>query len=513
MALFGKIRNALSIPGDSLASPSGWMSRLLSLRETASGIVINEANALTVSDVSKCNRVIGETIAMLPWKIYRNDGDSRKEARRHPLYFLIHDEPNPHMTSFTFREYMSSCLVLRGRFFAYIERNSNGSPVALWPIRPDLCRFEVKDGVMWFFARTTQGVEVKFWDDEILYIPGLTRDGYSTYSPIELHRESLGLSKATELFGAKFFGNGSHAGGFLQHPKNLSKEAQARLKTSFEEKHKGVENASALAVLEEGMTFVSNTVPPEQAQFLQTRTFQRSDIAGIFRVPPHKIGDLSRSTNNNIEHQDLEFLRDCIAPWLERIEQACNRRLLTPAEKKLGYYIEFEIKGMMRGDTAARTAFYQAMFATGAYSSNMILRSENEEPVEGGDEHFVPMNVVPLSQAAKPYQDNAALDPTGDPLQRVRVVNQRFFRDAVGRVVNRKAADRMRYAETAFLQPILGLIECLFGCISEPLREFAEAQAAQTASASGLWLAENADAIAASELERCISKALLRGAK
>jgi len=487
MGIFQGIRNALSIAGDSLASPSGWLSRLAAMSETSSGIAINEANALTVSDFYKCDRVLRETVAMLPWKVYQTQTRGRKEAKKHPLYFLLHDEPNDHMTSFTYREMMMSNLNIWGRHYSYIERNKAGVIVALWPIRPDLCRMQVIDGVVWFWARTQSGPEMKFWDDEILYIPGLTRDGYFAYSPVMLQREALGLTKAMEMFGAKFFGNGSHSGGFLEHPGQISKEAATRLKEQFEERHSGIENAHRLAVLEEGMKFTTNTVPPETAQFLQSREFQRGEIAGLMRVPPHKIGDLSRSTNNNIEHQDLEFLRDSIAPWLERIEQSCNRSLLLPSEKGK-FYIEFEIKGMMRGDTAARTEFYKAMFATAAYSPNMILESENDEPFDGGDEHFVPLNMVPVSKIDQMYQDNGELDPAGEPLQSIRRTNLRFFRDVTGRVVNRKPAERQKYAETAFLQPILGVIDCMLGSVSKPMQLFAEAHAASIAALGYPWL-------------------------
>jgi HK97 family phage portal protein len=512
MGIFKSIRNALSIEGDSLSSPSGWLTRLLALSETSSGIAINEANALTVSDFYKCDRVLRETVAMLPWKVYETQTRGRKEAKNHPLYFLLHDEPNDHMTSFTYREMMMSNLNIWGRHFSYIERNKGGRIVALWPIRPDFCRLQVIDGVVWFWARTQSGPEVKFWDDEILYIPGLTRDGYHAYSPVLLQREALGLTKAMEIFGAKFFGNGSHSGGFLEHPGNISKEAATRLKEQFEEKHSGLENAHRLAVLEEGMKFTTNTIPPEVAQFLQSREFQRGEIAGLMRVPPHKIGDLSRSTNNNIEHQDLEFYSDSICPWLERIEQACNRRLLLPGEKGR-VFIEFEIDGMMRGDTAAQTAHYQGMFNIGVYSENDIRLKKNLPPIDGGDRYYVPMNMVPIDKIDTVFTDSGDVSPDSEPLQRVRTTNLRFFRDVTGRVVNRKASERQKYAETAFLQPVLGVIECMVGVVSKPMQLFAEAHAASIAAVSSEWDAEKADEIAAFEVDRCIKEVIARGAK
>lgn len=513
MGIFTGIRNAISLPGDSLSSPSGWLTRLLALSATSSGIAINEYNALTVSDVYKCDRVIRETVAMLPWKVYKAKTRGREEAKKHPLYFLLHDEPNAHMTSFTYREMIVSNLNLWGRHFSYIERGKGGQIVALWPLRPDLCRFEVRDGVMWFYARPMNGPELKYWDDEILYIPGLTRDGYHAYSPIALHRETLGLSKATETFGAKFFGNGAHAGGFLEHPGVISKEAATRLKEQFEERHSGLENAHRLAVLEEGMTFKTNVIPPEVAQFLQTRQFQRAEVAGLMRVPPHKIGDLSRATFSNIEQQDLEFLRDCIAPWLERIEQACNRGLLLPAEKGR-FYVEFEIKGMLRGDSAARSAWYQARFATASMSPNDIRDSENEEPIEGGDVYFAPMNMVPVDKLLTLHDETGDTDTEGAPLQRLLRQNARFFRDAIGRVLHRKPADRQKYAQAAFLQPVLNLIECISGQVSKSMEFFAQSEAASMAERCVGWGEEMLDdAMVRGEVQRCMNAILERGAK
>jgi HK97 family phage portal protein len=479
---------------------------------TAAGVQISEHNALTVSDVYKCCRVITEAIAMLPCEVYMTNAQGKTKAVDHPLYHLLQCEPNDHMTAFTYLEVMLLNLLLWGRHASYIERGKFGQPVALWPIRPDLFRFEVRDGQMWFYVTTQGGVQTKFWEDEILYIPGLTRDGYFPYSPIALHRETLGLSKATEMYGASFFGNGSHSGGFLSTEGNLSPEAAKRLKDSWEEKNSGMEAAHRVVVLEEGLKFTANTIPPEDAQFLQTRKFQRSEIAGIFRVPPHKIGDLDRSTNNNIEHQDMEFYRDTVAPWATRIEQGMNRRLLMPGEKGK-VFIKFDITGMMRGDTAARMAFYLGMFQTGSFGPNDILAAEGFPKVEGGDQRFVPMNMVPLDKAAQLADANAssskeAVDATK---QRIRQANTRFFRDVAGRVVNRESSKRQKYAETAFLQPVLGLIECVLGSISESMRAFAASYSAAIALQTPAWEAEKLDEIVAAEVERCINAVLERG--
>lgn len=514
MAIFGNIRNAISVAGDSLSQPTGWLQRLLALSQTSSGIAIHEGNALTVGDVYKCYNVIAQTIAMLPWKVFRHlEPRGRNDARNHPLYFLLHDEPNERMTSFTFRMAMMLHLLIWGRHASYIERDAAGKVVALWPLRPDLFYWQIRDGKMWFYVSTMDGIPEQFWEDEILYIPGVTRDGYNSYSPVALHRETLGLSKALEVFGASFFGNGSNNGGFLKHPGQLSPEASKRLKESFEEKHRGLENAHRISILEEGMDFVPRTIAPEQAQYILTRQFQRSDLAGLWRVPPHKIGDLSRSTNNNIEQQDIEFLRDCIAPWLECIEQGCNRSLLLPREKGR-FFVEFDVNGMMRGDTAARTQHCKEMFMIGAYSDNDVREYMGLNPIEGGDRYFVPLNMVPLDS----FDDavNAGeLGQDGQPLAsigRVRQVHERFFRDAAGRILQRKPGARRGYTESALISPVLSLIEGVFGQISDQNREFAAGFVAEIAADSEQWAAENADQIAAYLLDHSIRTILRRSA-
>jgi HK97 family phage portal protein len=522
MGIFGNIRNAINVGGDSIAQPTGWLQRLLAMTQTSSGIVIHEANALTVGDVYKCVNVIAQTIAMQPWKIFRYlEPTGRNEARRHSLYFLLHDEPNSRMTSFTYRMTMVYHLLIWGRHASYIERDGSGKIVALWPLRPDLFYWEIRNGKMWFWVSTMDGIPQQFWEDEILYIPGLTRDGYNAYSPIALHRETIGLSKALEVFGAKLFGNGSMPGGFLKHPSNLSKEAAQRLKESFEERHRGLDTSHRLAVLEEGLDYVPNPLDPEKAQAILTRQFQRSDLAGLWRVPPHKIGDLSRSTNNNIEHQDLEFLRDCIAPWLTCIEQSCNRSLLLPREKGK-FFIEFDINGMMRGDTVARMAYCNGMFQTGAFSPNDILEYNGLNPVEGGDRRFIPLNMVPLDQAGDTDNDDDLNDDGQESvpsvaarakaIEKAKDVNLRFFRDAMGRVLHRKSPERAKYAETAFLQPVLNVIQCLSGEISPELEAFGALYAAKIGEHSAAWQAESAEIRASNELDLCIHAVLDRSA-
>jgi HK97 family phage portal protein len=527
---------AVSVAGVQPSNPPDWMLRMFGGFGSSSGVVINEANAMTVADVYKCVTVIRETVAMLPWEL-RLSQDPRGSiaAKRHPLYFVLHDEPNDIMTSFSYREAMVSHLLLWGRHATYIERNpATGKIVALWPLRPDRIRYKIINGQRWWWVCSDLGQEAQFFDDEILYMPAFTQNGYDGISPIRLHCESLGLAKATEIYGATVFGNGSVPPGYLSHPGSLKKEAATRLTEAWEKLHKGLANANRIAVLEEGVTYKTLSMPNDEAQFLETRKFQRTEIAGIFRVPLHKIGDLENATFSNIENQDQQFYNDAVTPWLVRIEQACNRGLLLPSEKKK-YFTKFNMKGAMRGDTAARTAFYTAMFDRGVLSADDILETEDEDLIGGplGNRRYIAMNMVPTDlvddiltpepapapaqqddpedPAAKPAADPPPPNSKPDPANATRRACIRFFRDAAGRVLNRKPAERKKYAEMAFIQPVLAVFECILGKISPESQQFADKYCTELAADAATWNPDEADAIASQQLEAAITEAKKRG--
>lgn len=523
MGLVQRFMAAVSVAGVQPSDPPDWMVRMFNGFGSSAGVTITESNALTVADVYKCVTVIRETVAMLPWELRRNlDPRGSQAARGHNLYSILHDEPNDMMTSFTFKEAMLSHLLLWGRHASYIERNpTTGKIVALWPLRPDRVRYKIENGQRWWYVASDRGQEAQFWDDEILWIPAFTTDGYNSVSPIRLHCEALGLAKATEVYGARVFGNGSLPPGYLKHPTSLKKEAAARLKESWEQLHRGIDKAWRIAVLEEGVEFQTLNMPNDEAQFLETRKFQRTEIAGIFRVPLHKIGDLEKATFSNIENQDQQFYNDAVTPWLVRIEQSCNRCLLLPTEKKK-YFNKFNMKGALRGDTQARTEFYKALFDRGVFSADDILDTEDEDLIGGvlGNRRYVAMNMVPtdlVDQVLTP--PDPAPDPGADPqppkkpdpMNVVRLACGRFFRDAAGRVSKRKPVDRQKYAETAFLHPVLAVIECILGNISAESEQFAASFSSQIAKSTYLWQPEKAQSNAAAELENTIAAVLKRG--
>jgi HK97 family phage portal protein len=531
MGFVDRFMAAVSVAGVQPSNPPDWMLRMFGGPGSSAGVSITEHNALTVADVYKCVTVIREAGAMMPWELrQRIDPRGSKAARQHTLYPILHDQPNDMMTSFSYREAQFTHLLLWGRHATYIERNpATGRIVNLWPIRPDRFRYQIKEGTRWWYVTSDAGVETQFFDDEIWYIPAYTSNGYDGISPIRLHCEALGLAKATEVYGAKFFGNNSLPSGYLSHPASIKKETAERLKKAWEAVHQGLNNAHRIAVLEEGLKFEALTIPNDEAQFLETRKFQRTEIAGFYRVPPHKIGDLEDATFSNIENLNLQFYNDAVAPWVIRIEQSADSCLLLPSEKKK-FFTRFNMKAFMRGDTAARTEFYKSMFDRGVYSADDILDTEDEDLIGGqlGSRRYIAMNMVPTDlvddvlapapapqpppkPGADPQQPPPADPAKPDPANAVRKACLRFFRDATGRVVNRKPAERKSYAETAFLQPVLAVIECILGQISPELEQFAANFCAEISRDTASWSADQAETIAAAQLENTMSAVLKRG--
>jgi HK97 family phage portal protein len=317
------------------------------------------------------------------------------------------------MTSFVFRETLMSHLLLWGNAYAQILRNGRGQPIALYPLLPN--KMEVSRAangeLIYTYRRDSEESRINpnsgtvtLRRDEILHIPGLGFDGLIGYSPIAMAKNAIGMSLATEEYGASFFANGANPGGVLEHP-GVIKDIQ-RVKDSWNSAYQGSGNAHRIAVLEEGMKFQAIGIPPEQAQFLETRKFQINEIARIFRIPPHMVGDLEKSSFSNIEQQSLEFVKYTLDPWVVRWEQSLQQSLLLPSEKN-SIFIKFNVDGLLRGDYQSRMNGYAVGRQNGWLSANDIreLEDMNRIPAEeGGDLYLVNGNMLPLSQAGNFYQ-------------------------------------------------------------------------------------------------------------
>ena len=374
---------------------------------STSGKTVTERSAMQMTAVYSCVRILAEAIAGLPLHVYRYNSDGGKEkAIDHSLYLILHDEPNPEMSSFVFRETLMTHLLLWGNAYAQIIRNSKGEVVALYPLMPNKMSVDRdENGQLYYqYLRSIDEVGGKsetviLKPTDVLHIPGLGFDGLVGYSPIAMAKNAIGLAIATEEYGAKFFANGAAHSGVLEHPGTI-KDPQ-RVREAWQSQFGGSQNSGKIAVLEEGMKYTPISISPEQAQFLETRKFQINEIARIFRVPPHMVGDLEKSSFSNIEQQSLEFVKYTLDPWVIRWEQSIMRTLLTPEEKK-SYFVKFNLEGLLRGDYQSRMNGYATARQNGWMSANDIRELENLDriPAEaGGDLYLINGNMLPLQQA------------------------------------------------------------------------------------------------------------------
>ena len=389
---------------------------------TTSGKAVTERSAMQMTAVYSCVRILAEAIAGLPLHLYRYGEDGSKEkALDHPLYALLHDEPNPEMTSFVFRETLMTHLLLWGNAYAQIIRNGKGEVVALYPLMPNRMTVDRDEHGQLYYeyqtsqddAHTMKGAVVRLSPRDVLHVPGLGFDGLVGYSPIAMAKNAIGLAIATEEYGSKFFANGATPGGILEHP-GVVKDPE-RVRESWNSAFGGSANANKVAVLEEGMKYTPISISPNEAQFLETRKFQIDEIARIFRVPPHMIGDLEKSSFSNIEQQSLEFVKYTLDPWVCRWEQSMQRALLKPDEKTL-YFLKFNVDGLLRGDYQSRMNGYAVGRQNGWMSANDIRELENLDRIakeDGGDLYLVNGNMVPLVSAGAAYA--ATTEETEEP--------------------------------------------------------------------------------------------------
>lgn len=382
---------------------------------STSGKNVNERSAMQMTAVYACVRILSEAVAGLPLHLYRYNSEGGKEkAMDHPLYGLLHDEPNPEMTSFVFRETLMTHLLLWGNAYAQIIRNGKGEILALYPLMPNKMQVDRNEKGQLFYTYSRSRDEANAKDnstvvlkpDDVLHIPGLGFDGLVGYSPIAMAKNAIGMAIACEEFGAKFFANGASPSGVLEHP-GILKDPE-RVRTSWNTAYGGSSNAHKVAVLEEGMKYTPISISPNEAQFLETRKFQINEIARIFRVPPHMVGDLEKSSFSNIEQQSLEFVKYTLDPWVIRWEQSLSRALFSKEEKK-NLFFKFNVEGLLRGDYQSRMTGYATARQNGWMSANDIRELENLDRIpseDGGDLYLVNGNMLSLDKAGAAYQNN-----------------------------------------------------------------------------------------------------------
>lgn len=403
--------------------------------ETPSGVDVTVNNSLTLTAVFACIRILSSVLAYTPIHVYRRGDDTKMRADDHPLFWLLHHQPNNEMSAYDFKEMMQGSLVSWGNAYAQIiRRRGSGEPMALWPLRPERMELERRNGVLRYTYSPRHGSPLTLGPSDIWHIKDFTLDGIEGYSRIEAARMAIGLAVAAEEFGSRFYKNDARPGGYIQYPGMLKdQKAIDRLKKTWESNYGG-ENRHKTGILENGAEYKTIGLPPEHAQFLQTRKFQLSEIARMFNIPPHMLGDLERATYNNIEHQSIEFVRNTMLPWFKKWEQSIASQLMGPQESR-EYYVEFLTDALVRGDIKSRYEAYATARQWGFLSINDIRRRENMDPIPNGNDYLTPLNMVNAGEQPAPQQ------PTQQSSQRAA-----FFVEGVYPVdaEERAAADNQR---------------------------------------------------------------------
>jgi len=364
---------------------------------SAAGVAVTPERAMALSAVFSCVRVLAESVGQLPVHLYEQRGREKMKATGHPLHDLLHFAPNKFQTAQDWREWLMACLGLWGNAYFRIIRTGPAARLRvaeLLPIHPEAVTllYDATRGEVGYRVSLAGGGTETYSTAEMMHIPLFSLGGLKGVNPVQYAREAIGLGIGAEMFGARLFANDASPGGVLQHPGKMSEKAYNNLKDSWVERHQGSENSHKPAILEEGMTWQSIGFPAKDAQFLETRKHQRSEIAGMYRVPPHLIGDLDKATFSNIEHQSLDFVVRGLLPYVTRIEQRIVFHLL-PREEWQRYFPRINVAGLLRGDMAARATYYHSLVQDGALSPNEIRDLEEMNPRDGGDIYLTPANM------------------------------------------------------------------------------------------------------------------------
>ena len=369
-----------------------------------SGVNVNEESALRFITIFSCVRVLAEALASLPLVVHKSrfDGGADK-GMDHPVFDLLYAEPNTEMNTSTWREQQMGNLVISGNCYSIITRNGRGQAVDLYPVPWERCwpYRDPADMTIKYRVNDRGKFEI-FPASEVFHVPGLGFDGILGYSPIRMAQESIGIGMAAAEFAARFYGQGMNAGGVLEYPTELSDKAYNRLKDDMEDNWSGMRNSWKPIILEGGAKYNRVSMPMADAQFIETRKFTRDEICGLFRVPPHMIADLERSTNNNIEQQSLEFVMYSLLPYVTKWENAINWKLFSKRDRSQGYYAKFNLSGLLRGDYKSRQEGLAIMRQNGVINSNEWRELEEMNPIEGeaGSAYLVNGTMIPVTTAA-----------------------------------------------------------------------------------------------------------------
>lgn len=406
MNLWNKIKGALrwGVQDDTTQT-----ARVIVLGQTTAGVSVNPDNALMVSAVWACVTYLSRTVAQLPWRVMQEMGEQApRRAYTHPVQYLLQTRANRETSAFVFRETIVGWACRRGNGVAEIERDNRGVPTGLFLIHPDRVTFgrDADTGELLYTISATDGTQRTLGADNVFHVRGFG-EGAVGLDVMSYAAESIGWARATELFGAAFFGNGANPSGFIKYPGKLSPGAKSVLDAELSSKHGGPKKANRTMVLDGGMDYVKSGVEPDSAQFIETRQHQVEEICRWFGVPPHKIMHMLRSTFSNIEHQSIEVVVDSITPWAMRIEQEADYKLF---RRRSGFFTKMDLKGLLRGDFKSRQEGLQIMRRNGVVSANEWRRLEDMNEIGAeGDKYAIEANMTTLAQLGE--QPPEAQDP------------------------------------------------------------------------------------------------------
>jgi len=501
---------SLEDPAQPLAPPSALFESL-GLGRSDAGVMVNEKQAMRITVVQACIKIISEDLGTTAHEVLQRMPDqSVQQATTHRLWPILHDQPNPYMTACVFWGTLMAQKLGWGNGYAWIKRDRAARVISLIPLEAaKTSPVKINGELKYATTQTDSGQAALLEPENVLHVKNVSFDGITGVSPIQTCKNAYGLALAAEKFGAQLFGNGARASGVLSHPGTLEGEAYENLKKSVREWATG-EQALRPIILEEGMKWEQITIPPNDAQFLQTRQFQDVQLARLYRVAMHLLQDLTRATNNNIEHQSLDHVRYCLRPNAVALEEEVNCKLLGGA-----FFMEHNLNDLQRGDFASQTQGFQTLRNIGVYSANDILRAMRQNPIaasEGGDIRTVQGAMIPLTAllpgAASGGADDDAIDPgappdNSQPFNRIAPVYRNLIGDAVGRITNRNGSARDAAFAGRALRPVVAsmaqaLLALRFGNCELTKKELAliDAQTERVASDSSVWDRKDSAAIA-----------------
>lgn len=394
--IFRKLFEKRALSG--LAEPEPFLVEIFGGQPTYSGETVTSETAILNSNVYTCASILGGDIGKLPIQLFKRKGNSVEKDTTHPASYLLSTRPNPYMSAYTFKELMEVHQVAWGNAYANIEWDAAGYPKALWPLDPSLTDVWLdNDGAVWYIItipKTGERRKIPWYD--VLHLKQLSKSGLKGITPISVIREKIGIQQASDKFIGSFYANGTSTKGVLKTDSKLQDEAKTRAREEWQKLNSGLSNAHRIAILDAGLEYENVGMPLADAQFIETQKFGISEIAKIYKIPPHKLGLLERATFSNIEHQSLEYVKNTLQPRITNWEQEIDYKLFTKKEHKK-YYSKFNLASELRGDSKSRAEYYKEMIGIGVYSINDIRLLEEKNSIgEKGEKHYFSLNYTTL---------------------------------------------------------------------------------------------------------------------